>query len=304
MKKPTKIWRYLFKLQNFYNNKKPFYKIDSLRQSDINEAYFFAGVQDHSQFDISITYLYIELSKELNEENHYANLQRLLNLIALETIQVSNFKEVAIKQSDNFQKIYKIYKTNKYSSNKSFHPLAPEPNHIFRVQRLVMLLSKLPPKNFEKFDNSLNTFIWALEVRQNINPHLKFTLYMMLLLSSIEQLCDEPKYCKLHELCTECKREMFHHKKGEGQSNSLKSLIEGLLTGTGVDEGVKRVQRLYIKLRSPFLHSGKLYGEEKKGGFLSAVSRDKELLEDEVNILIMNKILLEQFCVKKVGLII
>jgi hypothetical protein len=46
-------------------------------------------------------------------------------------------------------------------------------------------LRKLSNKDFIKFDNALNTYAWALELRELPNPHLKYTLYMTLFLSAI-----------------------------------------------------------------------------------------------------------------------
>ena len=291
--------RYLFQLNNTYNNEKPFYEIDSLPNSDVVKVYIFGGRSDFAPNGMGSIYIYLELRDELTPRNVFYNLQRILNLIYLETGSSTYYREIPLNGLSNFDEIYTTFGASKYFDGAtSYHGITPEPNHILRVQQLITLINKVNENEFMKFDNSLNTYVWALELRELPNPHLKFTLYMTLLLSSIEQLSSSPSNCDFHDPCPKCQRELSHHVKGQGQRQALENLIRHLLTGAGVEDGVKRVSLLYGKLRSSFLHSGNLYGGEKDGGFLEGVENDTELLEDELNIILLVRKLLEQFLVK------
>jgi len=71
------------------------------------------------------------------------------------------------------------------------------------------------------------------------------------------------------------------------------------LTGKEIDVAAEMIKRLYSDLRSHFLHSGLLSGKEKNGGFLTEMGDSTKIIEDMVNVLIMNRRLLEQFLVKR-----
>jgi hypothetical protein len=211
---------------------------------------------------------------------------------------------VQIDQKDSTDDILsKFVSKSFYSPGVSYNGTASQPNHIARVQWCVEFLRKLNKKDFNKFDNALNTYVWALELMELPNPHLKYTLYMTLFLSSIEQLIDMPTTCK-HKpfpICEGCGKEFAdHHPKGKGVRQAFEDFIREMLTGSGVDDAVGRVNRLHQKLRSSFLHSGTLSGKEKIGGFLFDKAEDTTLiLEDMMNTLILNRQLLEQFLVKR-----
>ncbi|MDP3987448.1 MAG: hypothetical protein Q8P81_04455 [Nanoarchaeota archaeon] len=300
MKKPAETWRYLFKLPlNTYNNEKADYELKPLPYSDQNKAVVFAGKNDTGVCELGVVHVYLELSKELGEQNAFANLQRLLNLIYLETGLPTRFVSVPIDKGADVESVLKHYgNQNFYDPKRSYSGTAPEGNHILRVQACVELLNKLKKKDFEKFDNALNTFVWASELMEIPNPHLKYTLYMTLFLSSINQLANNPVFCSGHPACPVCKKEINHQVKGEKQS--IDDLINELLTGKNLDQAVKMVKRLYGDLRSAYLHSGFLSGKEKAGGFLAnGISNTAPLMEDMMNTLLINRKLLEQFLVKR-----
>lgn len=295
------MYKYLFAVDSAYNNIDPVYELDKLPQSTYLNALVFSG--NTSKFfkkDIGNICIYLELPERLTSLNRYFNLQRLLNLVSLETVRVSSFHKVELSPEDTFDSVYSKYcNDNHYNENVSYHGLAPRPNHILRVKTLVQHLINLDENKFRKFDNSLNTFIWALEIQNNTNPHLKFSLYMTLLLSSIEQLSDDPKFCEHNLNCPKCGRNLRHHLANMGNRKMLELLIKEMLTGSGVDDAVKRVTRLYNDCRSPFLHAGNLYGQEKVGGYFSDIENNKELAEDEVNVVLLIVQLLEQFAVRR-----
>ncbi|KKQ95552.1 MAG: hypothetical protein UV74_C0001G0055 [Candidatus Woesebacteria bacterium GW2011_GWB1_43_14] len=299
MKKTTASWRYLFKLPvNTYNNDDPYYELKPLPLSDQKRVVIFAGKNDASLRGLGVVYIYLELSKELNAQNTFANLQRLLNLIYLETGLPTRYSAVRLNKAKEIKDVLKYFGSLKHNDSKSYSGTAPENNHIFRVKGCVELMWGLTKKDFEKFDNALNTFVWASELMEIPNPHLKYTLYMTLFLSSINQLANNPVFCKGHPFCSVCKKRVNHQTKSERQA--IVDLIKELLTGKNLDQATKMVKRLYSKLRSAFLHSGFLSGKEKEGGFLAnGITDTAPLMEDMMNTLVINRKLLEQFLVKR-----
>lgn len=305
MKKTKKVWRYLFKLPlNIFNNDDPYFELSPLPNSDQIRVVLFAGKPDGSGRDLAIVCVYLELSVELSDQNIFSNLQRVLNLVYLETGLPTRYVVHPVNDGDNFDTLFTKFSSNDFSNpGISYSGTAPQHNHIERVKACADLMLRLSKKNFERFDNALNTYVWALELMELPNPHLKYTLYMTLFLSSIEQLIDDPSACKYTPVpvCEGCgKKFAGHHPEGKGRRQAAEDFIREMLTGNGVDDAVKRVDRLYQKLRSSFLHSGTLSGKEKMGGFLSDKVGDTTLiLEDMMNTLILNRQLLEQFLVKR-----
>lgn len=305
MKNQKELHRYLFMLpSNIYNSDAPSYELKPLPDSDQNKVILFAGKGGNHGNDLAVIYIYLELYSELTDKNRFANFQRILNLIYLETGLPNRYVPLPIDKDVDFDNLFLKFSSSKFSHpGTSYSGTAPEPNHLNRVRSCTDSISGLSKKNFERFDNSLNTYVWALELMELQDPHLKYTLYMTLFLSSIEQLVDEPSICK-HKpspICEGCGREFKdHHLKNMGNKQSTESFIREMLTGSGVDDAVERVGRLYGKLRSAFLHSGNLSGAEKVGGFLSDGNDDTNLIiEDMMNTLIINRKLLEQFLIKR-----
>jgi hypothetical protein len=299
MKKSEKVWRYLFKLPvNTYNNDDPYYELKPLPLSDQKRVVIFAGKNDASLRDLGVVYIYLGLSKKLNAQNTFANLQRLLNLIYLETGLPTRYSVIQLNKTKDIKDVLKYFGSPKHNDPKSYSGTAIKNNHIFRVKTCVELIWGLTKKDFEKFDNALNTFVWASELMEIPNPHLKYTLYMTLFLSSINQLANNPVFCKGRPFCSVCRKRVSHQLKSERQA--IVDLINELLTGKNLDQATEMVKRLYSKLRSAFLHSGFLSGKEKEGGFLASGMTDTApLMEDMMNTLIINRKLLEQFLVKK-----
>lgn len=298
MNKPT-YWQYLFKIPtNIYNNEAPAYEFQPMRNSDQSKIIIFSGkMGDNNE---GVVYIFLKLRKELKDNNKYNNLQRLLNLIYLETGLPTNPISISINVDENMDELLSKFSAQDfYYPGRSYSGTAIEPNHIKRVGFLIGLLNKLEEKDFERFDNALNTYIWALELRELSNLHLKYTLYMTLFLSSINQLANNPTYCENYPVCLKCGKKLYHQTTGEIQS--IQNLMRELLTGDNLEEGIKKIKKLYSDLRSSFLHSGKLSGKEKEGGFLFNIKGSSDLLVDEMEIILVCRQLLEQFLLKKIS---
>lgn len=297
-KKNNKSYRYLFKLPaNIFNNEAIGYEINPLPYSNQSKVVIFAGKSDQTK-DEGIVYIYLELLKKLNDGNKFANLQRLLNLIYMETGLPAFHLPVSIDKKDTADQIVpKFASKTFYYPGRSYSGTAPKPNHIARVQSCADLMCGLNEDDFNKFDNALNTYVWALELRELPNPHLKYTLYMTLFLSSINQLAKAPEYCEQHLICEKCGKELVHQLRGEKQA--IEDLMRELLTGKALDQGIKKFKKLYSELRSAFLHSGRLSGKEKDGGFLFDFRGSGDLIVDEMELIITCRQLLEQFLLKR-----
>ena len=152
MKKKTKLWRYLFKLPlNIYNNNDPYYEVNPLPGSDQKRLVLFAGKQDSAESNLAIVYLYLELSAELSDKNTFANLQRVLNLVHLETGLPTRFVSIPVDGADDFDSLLSKFSSNDFSHpGASYSGTAPQNNHIARVKACADLWAGLNKKDFEK----------------------------------------------------------------------------------------------------------------------------------------------------------
>lgn len=289
---------------NLYNNEKPYYEITPLRDSDIKRCVIFGGKFskniNYPKDGLGVTCLYLETEKEINENNYFNNVQRLLNLVWLATGSPIDYQIEEIEGYDNFESIYNDYKCDMFYNPNIIHGLISDKSPINRVVAYSLLIQKLSTEDFEKFDNALYTYTLAQEIERLPDPHLKYTLYMMLYLSSIEQLANlNQTICNANIVCEKCGKKVGS-KHETTRTYEIKKLIEELLE-KDVEKISSLITRLYGKLRSGFLHRGTLRGSEKKGGFLFGVSSEegKKLVEEMANIKLINRNLLELFLFKR-----
>ena len=303
-------------IMNTYNNEKPYYEIMPLRDSNIKKVVIFGGkvskTINYPLNRLGSTCLYLETDEVINENNYFKNVQRLLNLIWLATDLPIDYQTEEMLGYDGFEKIYNDYKCETFYDPNIIQGQPITQNPIARVSIYNCLINKLSDKDFEKFDNALNTYIWAQEITRLPNPHLKYTLYMTLYLSSINQLANDPQPICIsmresapHLICEKCgKKTGYTHVTSHNEE--IEKLIKDLTTGNN-DKIIKKVKKSYHKLRSKFLHVGLLSGGEKEGGFLFSKSsefgilseKQKELVEDMINIKWLNRKLLELFLQKR-----
>lgn len=289
-------------MMNTYNNEKPYYEILPLRDSDVKRAVIFCGKLkkiEYPQNMLGHACIYLETNEAINENNYFKNVQRLLNLIWLATgLPIEYFTE-EMEEYDSFESIYNDYRCDTFYNPNIVHGLVIDKNPIARVASYRLLIQKLKVEAFEKFDNALNTHTWAQEIERLPNPHLKYTLYMTLYLSSIEQLVgNTQKQSKTSGVCEKC-REIIQGTNKTSLGKKREELIKELLSGKNIESIIKWIRLLYGKLRSGFLHHGKLHGDEKEGGFMFGKSSRNKLLEDMVNLKMLNRKLLELFLQKR-----
>lgn len=282
---------------NTYNNEQAFYEIEPLPESEMKRSVIFGGkAHDKMMSDRPETFLYLETGSPLKDFNLYRNRTRLCYLVWLATGLPAEPIKVDIGNLRGFEEVFNKHKTNAtYIPNASFGGLVNDPNPISRVVAYSRFMNKLNKKDLNKFENALNTYIWAKEIERLPNPQLRYTLFMTLFLSSIDQLADNPKpKCQSHLICPDCK-ETINKKHETSHAAEIEKLIRGLLTGQSVDSAVKLVKKLYHGIRSKYIHDGLLVGKEKEGGFLAGVSTEVELVENMANVAVLNRKLLELF---------
>lgn len=291
---------------NTYNNERSYYEIIPLRDSNIKRSVIFCGkfsknLQIPKEM-LGRTCLYLETDKEIVDNNRFENEQRLLNLIWLATGLPVDYQAIKVDDYNNFESIYDDFKCDMfYNPNVNFCGFVADKNPIARVARYSFLTQKLGEEDFKKFDNALNTYIWAQEIQRLPNPHQKYTLYMTLFLSSINQLANRPQsICDAYLACQKCGKQtgMKHETSHIAE---IEKLIKELLTGNDLQKVIKKVKSLYHSLRSSFLHDGLLCGYEKEGGFMFGASSEIriKLVEDMVNVARLNRQLLELFLQKR-----
>jgi hypothetical protein len=298
--------RYLFSYRlNTYNNKEQSYELVPIPGSDISKAVLFAG-NDGTPAAMPAplparrnTFLYLETNVHINTANRYQNLTFISQMVQLETGLPAEPAELDISSLHTFDEVLTRYGSDEYySPGVSFGGMVNTPDGITKVAALCQFLANVHEDDANKFKNALQSFTWAKETEQ-INPHLKYTLFMSLHLSSINQLADNPHpVCPSHLVCQDCGKTL-NIKHSTSHSGEMEGLIRRLLTGSSVNTHVRLVKKLYGNLRSDYLHDGLLSGSEREGGFLADTPADNprhiQLVEDMANVEGLNRILLGLF---------
>jgi hypothetical protein len=89
-------------------------------------------------------------------------------------------------------------------------------------------------------------------------------------LSVINQLADDPIECTEYHVghCEVCGKDNISH-QSVGHVSQIEKLLQDNFIGDNVEFGVKFIKKSYHRVRSPFLHDGKLSGNEKDGQWSS-----------------------------------
>lgn len=306
--------RYLYYFpSSTYNNENPYYEFPA-SIGITKKAVVFAGSREslglcsntHSS-EMGVTCLYLETEPPITQENQYETLLLHSYLIWLATgLPTNNEKSIQIDDDlDTFEKVFEKYgQKSSYNKDVNYGGMVRDVNPLQRFQMYGHFLVNLSEENVRKFENALQTYIWAKELQMLPNPHRKYTLYMTLFVASIEQLADEQghnvfngKKCQSKVICPDCSEEIFGYHKSSIAKN-CEALIRELLTGNNVNEAVLLFKRLYSKVRSGYIHAGQLSGDERVGGFLSGgmlTDSQKNIVENMANLETLSRQLLELF---------
>lgn len=296
------MFRYLYAYQgSVFNGDTPSYELDPIVGSEVTRAVIFAG-KNNLPFNFASCHLYIETSKEMTDKTVYRNLRLYDNLLCLISGQPM-YNRVSIDIS-GFEDVDAIFKEHFAEDQQYNQPgiqhagLVREYNIIEKFSACVIFFNNLPSKKMKKVERSLHTFVIAEELSHNVNPQMKATVVASLYLSSIDQLADAPELCtyKMDE-CSVCGKKNIQHQK-TSHPDEIEKLMRDLFTGTNLDHGVQLMRRSYSRVRSLFLHEGKLSGGEIDGGWISDNPKNIQFMEDSVNFMTTCRHLLQLYMQK------
>lgn len=251
-------------------------------------------------------YIYIETTKPIDGKTYYREVMVLAQIIALtEQILVLPEKiEIAVK---SFDEVLQEYGSNQYSNpDVRFNGMGELHNSFEYLPSFFSLINKLNDVDLDKFLNGLYTFGLAKELERYPNPHLKHTLQITLYVSVLNQLannvttkCGGELRCK----CSKCKTELVLEHRGSSETVEIRNLLNELFADA--KPAVKLQYQNYVmdaygKVRSGFLHSGKLSGMEMDGGtFEYELEQIREPVESLVNLQMIASRALRQLVIKR-----
>lgn len=281
------MFRYLYLYQgSVFNGDTPFFELEPLQGSDVTRAVIFAG-KNNLPFEFSSCYLYLELSTEMQIETVYKNLRMYENLLCLISGQPThNGSTVDISSFENADDVFREYQAQESEYNQpdiQHAGLVREYNIMQLMPACVSLFNRLPQDHRAKVEKALQTFVVAEEINRSVNAHMKATVVASLHLSAIDQLADTPQLCthKIDE-CPECGKSNVQHQK-TSHPDEIEKLMRDLFTGNNLEQGVNLIRQSYNRVRSQFLHEGRLAGGETNGGWISSDPTNLQFMEDSVN---------------------
>jgi len=284
-----------------YNCKKAIYPLIPLPESIISEGAIFAsnGLPTPSDKINGTLAVALNLQTELNDKNYYKTIERLKNLICLAYALIPSEQQL----QNEYKSVEDAVKRN--LSDKFYNPGVRYGTQLdwdlpLRVAAYSQRVSNLSPKDQKMFWQSLQTFAYARQIAYLPNPQYKYTLYMTLHLASINQLADDPQ--NLHDpsvnlVCPECGETNIPHQTSHVEE--IIKLIKELIPKEHQEKYIKFMKSLYHPIRSGFIHRGSFAGKEDLGGFIALWKQNVKLSEDDINLMIFNRSLLEQFLEKR-----
>jgi hypothetical protein len=292
--------KYLFAYNNgIYNDSEAYREIESIKDSDITRAVVFGGSSENFIGSIfAIPHLYLESKNEIKEDRIYRNLriyENLINLCTGKLLVVGNSVEISSKDSfeDIMQRLgapIEIY--NQPGIQTAGLVRDYEAFHL--LQASVHWFNRMDDKDMKRAEQALQTFVVAEEMGTLVNPHTKDTVRASLYLSAINQLADDPIECTEYHVdhCEVCGKDNISH-QSVGHVGQIEKLLRDNFTGDNVEFGVKFIKKSYHRVRSPFLHDGKLSGNEKDGQWSSPTALQFE--EDLANYISTSRRLIQLF---------
>jgi len=277
-----------------YNSESSSYEIYPFEGSIIRRGKIFASKKFFRFGDFGSVGIVLELGEELNEANTYKTIERLKNLVCLAF--ASRPQEVwSSDEEGTIEEIIERNQAEKFYDKGIRMSGQLDWDSPGRVMAYSYLVDKLGKKQRKKFWQSLQTFSYAREIAKLPNPQYRYTLYMTLHLASIDQLAPNPK--NLHGkgdklVCPVCGEMDFTHTTSH--RDEIVKMI-GKMVDLNKEEWIDLAEKLYHPVRSHFVHDGDLAGSEEIGGFVALWTSGLELVENDHNLMILNKMLLEKY---------
>lgn len=282
------MYKYLYVYPHaVFNDSESSREIEPIHNSDVTLAVIFGGVQRSPVGpNFAVPYLYLESSVEIKEENLYRNLRLYENLMCLSTGKspvIGHSIDVNDKESlDEIIREYGVDEDDYNQSDIQTAGLVKDYEAFHLLQASVYWFNRMKDDGRERAERALQTFVVAEEIGSLVNPHTKGTVRASLYLSAINQLADDPVECTAHHIdhCYTCGKDNIRH-QSVGHVGQIEKLLRDNFTGDNLEFGVKFIKSSYHRVRSPFLHDGKLSGNEKNESWSSPTALQFE--EDLVN---------------------
>lgn len=282
------MYKYLYAYYGAaYNDSEAYREIEPIEKSDITRAVVFGGLRnDFIGPNFAVPYLYLETKSEIKEDNLYRNLRLYENLICLSTGKspVIGYR-VEIDDKSSLEEIIKAHGATKEILDQpgiQTAGLVKDYEAFHLLQASIHWFNRMDDEARERAERALQTFVVAEEMGTLVNPHTKGTVRAALYLSAINQLADDPIECEDYRIqhCETCGKDNIRH-QAVGHVGQIEKLLRDNFTGKNLESGVKFIKNSYHRVRSPFLHDGKLSGNEKSGGWSAPTALQFE--EDLVN---------------------
>lgn len=237
----------------------------------------------------------LDLAAELDEKTYYKSIERLKNLICLAYDTMPNehrleYTDSSLEDIVNANLSKRFYNPHiRYGSQLTWDlPM--------RVAAYSQHLANMPELAQSRFWQALQTYCYARQIAHLPNPQYKYTLYMSLHLASIDQLAENPK--NLHNkntklTCPMCGELKITH--NTSHVDEIDKMMRTLIEPDKVEVWITLMKKLYHPVRSNFVHDGNFAGLEDIGGFIAMWENNTELSENDINLMILNKMLLEKF---------
>lgn len=283
----------------FYNCEESSYDLTPLPDSIIKNGKVFAcnksfiPADDHN----GTLALAVEFTTEPDDKTRYKSIERLKNLICLSYDVVPNDQRLETTAST----VDEVVAAN--LSERFYNPDVRYGSQLtwdlpMRVAAYTQLVAATPVEKRERFWRALQTYAYARLIAQQVNPQYKYTLYMSLHLASIDQLADNPqnKHGRGDKLtCPVCGELPMTH--NTSHVDEIEKLMRELIEPDRIDIWLRLAKKLYHPVRSNWVHDGTFAGFEDIGGHWSMLGDEagKELAENDINLMILNKMLLEKY---------
>lgn len=273
-----------------------FFELEPLDGSDVTCAAIFAGKNvslfggvGKGAFAYAISYLYLETDKKIDVASVYKNLhlyENLLCLVSGKPAGPGNSTSIDISKHPDFDAVLREYTAEEAEYNVpgiQHHGSVKEYNNIPLFVAAVRLVNKMKRQHRERAERALSTFIIAEEIGQTVNPQTKGTVRASLYLSAINQLADNPELCShIVDECPICHKKNIQHQK-TSHPVEIEQLMRELFAGSNLENSIELIKENYNKVRSPFLHDGKLSGGENEGSWIADDPASLQFFEKLIN---------------------
>lgn len=286
----------------FYNCKDSSYDLTPFPDSIIQSGKVFASnkqiiPKEEHNGTLAVA---LELKSNPDESTYYKSIERLKNLVCLSYTSLQQEQRWE-SPGESLNEVVAANLAERFYNPEIRYGGQLDWDLPLRIAAYSQNIARLSPENQTKFWQALQTFCYARQIAQLPNPQYKYTLYMTLHLSSINQLANEPQSLHtpaVHLICPECNETLGGLTHSTSHLAEIKNLIDSLVPAEHVQRNKDFMDKLFHRIRSSFIHRGEFAGSEDVGGFIALFDSNVELQENDINLMALNRSLLEQFIVQ------